>query len=286
MNETIITLDTVIKQIRGRDELVTVSKITSLMPPIISATSLALTYIETVFDFFAQIPQPDISLMKCAYIYGSTATGTVKGELRLVETQILLGNEFLGSIFSCEPYAGDIDIEVITEYPEELYERISQLLQAFIAVSKKSFLWSIRFSHPQGVYGNIANPLRSCIYRRVFNCSSTVCICGDIEIDHIKSLCKQYANPLDQKYFSGKALLETRVLEMFSNSNLVFVPYGVYSSLAPLFFDEWRPMGSKVQAGSVLKLRLPERPHSTTIMKIEDICELQEKTRSALVISL
>ncbi len=287
LSESSSYLDDIITHLRNGGKYITASNISSLLPhdTSLKITSLSLLRIEKLFQFVELLTQTEFSLIRCAYVYGSTATGTAQKKFDLIEKQLMINSIFVGSLFTIEPSNGDIDIDIVTEFPQNSYDQFHKKLTFFIDNLQESYLWSFRFSHPEIMYNNIMDNSRSCIYRRVFNCSKTITITGDLEINKIKGLCQKYYSPLDREYFFEKNLLEKRVREQIPQTNLVYVPSTVYNSLAPLFFREWRPYGDKVQSGEVLKLRLPDRPHSTTIIQLENSTQMEKLIREATIIN-
>jgi len=104
-------------------------------------------------------------------------------------------------------------------------------------------------------------------------------------MNELRELCAKHECETDNKYFSEVEALYRLIWKHLLDGVMVYVPSAIYQAVAPLFFYEWQPYGNKVQNGMVPKLRLPKRPHSTTIETLKSYDQLDSMTRHAIPIN-
>lgn len=233
-------------------------------------TDTSIEYTILALHYLNELNYGNPGLIQGSYVYGSTARGCAHiNKPTILEQQVVINNEFKGSFFSKDIRNSDLDIEIITQNPQEAMPIFKQTLTEFIN-SSTNCPWAIRVSSMQDIYSNIRDTSKPSLYRAVFS-SPIISITGHNIVQEVKELCLGESFEMDKEGYEQKKYLHSQIMKQMAKSEEVnvYVPSDLYSSIAPIYYVSWMPFGDKLQRGQIPKIRIPSRQHFDSILHID-----------------
>jgi predicted nucleotidyltransferase len=247
-------------------------------------TEASCYLISQVFEMILQLSQRIKKEVHAAYIYGSVARGEASAHWTVSEEQLIINDNFIGSLFNKVWREPDLDIELIVTKPFEIYTFINFWLNKQIISGKLSGFWSIRFSDLNYVQSSINDPNRYSLYRNVLK-SGIFPLIGKELIESLTNTINLHEASIEKYGYLEKCNLDRFILNTI-NDKALFIETEIYKNLLPNFYEEWKPKGYKLGAEIIPKLRLPIRSHLTVERNLKSIKELTKILSKVQIISL